>query len=376
MARKDSHGIVLRTGEYQRPETGKYRFKGKDAHGNPVNLQADTLEELREMEAEALRDKLDRLKTPGKMTINDFYERWKSVKRGLKPNVMSNNSLVDDGKLAINTLEVVHNVVHQIIDLAVNDDYIRYNPAHGALKELKREYENAGLIPEKRALTHEEQVRFTEFLRTSEEYARWYAPFYVLLHTGLRVGELCALQWSDVDFRNRTITVSHTLVDYPDRTGEGTTMRYRMNTAKTRAGIRTIPMSAGVVTAFGIQKHYARKTPCRMEVDGFSDFNFTNRFGDVQHQGTLNKALRERIIRDCNAEAMAKNLPLLPRFSCHTLRHTFCTNLCAAGVDVKTISEIMGHADVRVTLEIYTEVTKDMKNRAVKSLEDYLNEDD
>ena len=77
MARKDSHGIVLRTGEYQRPETGKYRFKGKDAHGNPVNLQADTLEELREMEAEALRDKLDRLKTPGKMTINDFYERWK-----------------------------------------------------------------------------------------------------------------------------------------------------------------------------------------------------------------------------------------------------------------------------------------------------------
>lgn len=73
---------------------------------------------------------------------------------------------------------------------------------------------------------------------------------------------------------------------------------------------------------------------------------------------------------------MAKNLSLLPRFSCHTLRHTFCTNLCAAGVDVKTISEIMGHADVRVTLEIYTEVTKDMKNRAVKSLEDYLNEDD
>ena len=406
MARKDSHGIVLRTGEYQRPETGKYRFKGKDAHGKPVNLQADTLEELRELEAEALRDKLDRLKTPGKMTINDFYERWKSVKRGVKPNVMSNycymydrfvapefgrkqiktlkrtdvrtfyNSLVDGGKLAINTLEVAHNVFHQIIDLAVNDDYIRYNPAHGALKELKREYENAGLIPEKRALTHEEQVRFTEFIRTSKEYARWYAPFYVLLHTGLRVGELCALQWSDVDFRNNTITVSRTLVDYPDRTGEGTTMRYRMNTAKTRAGIRTIPMSAGVVTAFGIQKHYARKTPCRMEVDGFNDFIFTNRFGDVQHQGTLNKALRERIIRDCNAEAMAKNLPLLPRFSCHTLRHTFCTNLCAAGVDVKTISEIMGHADVRITLEIYTEVTKDMKNRAVKSLEDYLNEDD
>ncbi|MBR1559579.1 MAG: tyrosine-type recombinase/integrase [Clostridia bacterium] len=135
-------------------------------------------------------------------------------------------------------------------------------------------------------------------------------------------------------------------------------------------------MSAGVVTAFGIQKHYAQKTPCRMEVDGFNDFIFTNRFGDVQHQGTLNKALRERIIRDCNAEAMAKNRPLLPRFSCHTLRHTFCTNLCAAGVDEKTISEILSHADLRVTLEIYAEVTKDMKTRAVKSLEDYLNEDD
>ena len=79
---------------------------------------------------------------------------------------------------------------------------------------------------------------------------------------------------------------------------------------------------------------------------------------------------------ELDLSGMAKNLPLLPRFSCHTLRHTFCTNLCAAGVDVKTISEIPGHADVRVTLEIYAEVTKDMKNRAVKSLEDYLNEDD
>ena len=123
-----------------------------------------------------------------------------------------------------------------------------------------------------------------------------------------------------------------------------------MNTAKTRAGIRTIPMSAGVVTAFGIQKHYARKTPCSMEVDGFNDFIFTNRFGDVQHQGTLNKALRERIIRDCNAEAMAKNLPLLPRFSCHTLRHTFCTNLCAAGVDVKTIADQTSYD----TMDYYT----------------------
>ena len=71
--------------------------------------------------------------------------------------------------------------------------------------------------------------------------------------------------------------------------------------------------------AFGIH--------CKVTIDGYTDFIFVNRFGAAQHQGTLNKALR-RIIRDCNEEQLkktGKEPVLLPRFSCHSLRHTFTT---------------------------------------------------
>ena len=73
-------------------------------------------------------------------------------------------------------------------------------------------------------------------------------------------------------------------------------------------------------------------------VDGYQNFIFINRFGGVQHQGSLNNVLR-RIIRDCNDKQLLKekkNLVLLPNFSCHSLRHTFTTRLVEAGVEKQT----------------------------------------
>ena len=79
-----------------------------------------------------------------------------------------------------------------------------------------------------------------------------------------------------------------------------------------------------------------------------------NRFGNLQHQGTLNKALR-RIIRECNEEQLEKGIKnpgLLPNFSCHSLRHTFMTRLVEAGVNIKVIQELCGHSRSDVTLDI------------------------
>ena len=93
---------------------------------------------------------------------------------------------------------------------------------------------------------------------------------------------------------------------------------------------------------------------CQAVVDGYSDFIFINRFGNVQHQGTLNKALR-RIIRDCNYEVLDKNnsddVVILPSFSNHSLRHTFTTRMCEAGVNIKAMQDILGHADAETTLQ-------------------------
>lgn len=111
-------------------------------------------------------------------------------------------------------------------------------------------------------------------------------------------------------------------------------------------------------------------------VDGYSDFIFVNREGTHQNQGSLNKALR-RIIRDCNDEVLQKhgiesNPVLLPHFSCHILRHTFATRLCESGVNIKVIQDVLGHADIETTMNIYIDVTKDLKKKEIAAFGSYV----
>lgn len=107
---------------------------------------------------------------------------------------------------------------------------------------------------------------------------------------------------------------------------------------------------------------------------GKNTFIFINRFGQAQHQATLNKAIR-RIIRDCNDEQFEKSEEpevLLPHFSCHSLRHTFTTRMCEAGVNIKVIQDALGHTDISTTLNIYTDVTKELKTSEFKGLDNYF----
>ena len=113
---------------------------------------------------------------------------------------------------------------------------------------------------------------------------------------------------------------------------------------------------------------------CEVTIDGYTDFIFINRFGQAQHQATLNKAIR-RIIRDCNDEQfLHSDEPdvLLPHFSCHSLRHTFTTRMCEAGVNIKVIQDALGHSDISTTLNIYTDVTKELKTSESKGLDNYF----
>ena len=115
---------------------------------------------------------------------------------------------------------------------------------------------------------------------------------------------------------------------------------------------------------------------CEAAVDGYTDFVFVNRFGQPQHQATLNKAIR-RIIRNCNDKQFLESENpevLLPHFSCHSLRHTFTTRMCEAGVNVKVIQDALGHKDVSTTLNIYTDVTKELRKSEFEGLELQFNQ--
>lgn len=117
-----------------------------------------------------------------------------------------------------------------------------------------------------------------------------------MLGTGLRVGEATGLRWCDIDLDEGLINVNHTLVYYSHGPQKG--CYFNVNTPKTKAGERVVPMLGFVKEAFLEERENQKETgiSCKVSIDGYTDFIFVNRYGETQHYGTLNKAIR-RIIR-------------------------------------------------------------------------------
>lgn len=242
-------------------------------------------------------------------------------------------------------------------------------------KELKQSH--VFKTEKRRGLTKPEQELLLDFLRNHHIYNHWYPIFAVMVGTGLRVGEVTGLRWCDIDLEEGIIDINHTLVYYDHREDYAKKGCYfNVNTSKTEAGKRQVPMLDFVKEAFIMERDYQQTLgiKCEVTVDGYSDFIFVNRYGATQHQGTLNKTIR-RIIRDCNDAVLLKgeeNPVLLPHFSYHSLRHTFTTRMCEAGVNIKVMQDTLGHADISTTLNIYADVTKELKREEFAGLDSYF----
>lgn len=401
--RYDKRHRLLRSGESERKD-GYYMYRWTSRDGKRHSISAKTLDELREKEDEIQRDKSDGIRVDSQnVTVNDLFELWKSLKRGIRDTTFQNynymysqfvaddigkttirmlkrsdvkrfyNKLMDECGLKIATIDNIHTVLHQVLQLAVEDNYVRTNVSDNLLKELKTSHHIGD--EHKRALTVPEEELFKGYLiKEDVRYHHWYPIFTVMGGTGMRVGEICGLRWDDIDLEEGMINVDHTLVYYNHAVNG---CYFNIHKTKTEKGERQIPMLDEVKEAFLMEKAYQEYNhlECRVTVDGYTNFIFINRFGNVQHQGTLNKALR-RIIRDCNDEQLSKggekNRVLLPKFSCHSLRHTFTTRLVEAGVNIKVIQELLGHSRSDVTLDIYTTVTKELKQREFGNFEEKL----
>lgn len=401
--RLDKSRITLRKGETQRQD-GIYDYRWTSPDGKRHSIYASTLEELRAKEEQITVDAHDGIKTETRMvTVNEMFDLWCDLKRGIKDNTFQNykymynlfirpnfgkmritmvkktdvkrfyNTLADGKILKVSTIDTLHNILHQVFDMALNDNYIRLNPTDNMLKELKKAHNFS--VEKRKVLTIPEQELFMRFLKDSPQYNHWYPVFAVMLGTGMRVGELTGLRWCDVDFDEDLISVNHTLVFYNHGDNKGCT--FSINTPKTEAGNRTIPILPSVKEALQMERKTQQEldVKCSVSIDGYSDFIFVNRFGATQHQGTLNKAIK-RIIRDCNDEVLLKSKEkdpvLLPPFSCHSLRHTFTTRAVESGMNVKVLQEVLGHKDISTTLNIYTDVTKDTKKKEVSTLGNYF----
>lgn len=280
--------------------------------------------------------------------------------------------LINEKKLQINTLETIHTVLHPTFQLAVRDDIIRTNPSDGVMAQVKKKPgRNHGV---RHALTVEQQRAFMNYTANNPIFCHWTPLFTVLLGTGGRIGEIIGLRWQDLDFENRTISINHSVVYYAQEGAKTRKSVFQVSLPKTEAGIRTIPMLDAVYDAlkeeYEVQKENGFNST---EIDGMTGFVFCNRFGNVHNPQTVNRTIK-RILENYNAEEVLKAKKekrqpvILPHFSCHHLRHTFCTRFCEQETNIKVIQSIMGHANIETTMDIYAEVTDMKKVESMKHL--------
>ena len=169
--------------------------------------------------------------------------------------------------------------------------------------------------------------------------------------------------------------INHNLVY---RVQEDGTCTNHVNSPKTKAGIRIIPMLDEVFDAFLEEYQYQKVIGfCTDEIDGYSGFVFCTGDGKVYLPNAINRTIRS-ICADYNKEEESKakeenrDPVLLPKFSCHILRHTFCTRFCENETNLKVIQEIMGHADISTTMDVYAEATQEKKKESMTSLQSAL----
>lgn len=263
-----------------------------------------------------------------------------------------------------------HTLLHPTFQLAVRDEIIRKNPTDGVLTEIKKSSEQTTGV--RHALTIPQQRAFMEHIANHPVYCHWWPLFTVLLGTGCRIGEALGLRWDDLDYERRTININHSLVYYP--VGENRSSIPHISKPKTNAGIRTIPMLDAVKDAFEMLREEQKESGWNdVEIDGMTGFVFCSRFGNVPNPQSVNRAIK-RIIADYNegeevaSKKQHRNAVLLPDFSAHNLRHTFCTRLCEKETNLKVIQSVMGHKDIQTTMDIYAEATEQKKQESFERL--------
>ena len=405
--RRDGKGRTLRKGEHYRKTDGRYSYIYRDPFGKQHTIYSHNLVQLRQREEELQRDQMDGLNhyVAGTADVNFMFDRYIATKSELRSTTYANYTYTWDhfirdtfGKkklkdvkysdviffytdllasgLQINTLESINTVLRPTFQLAVRDDILRKNPVDGAYAEVKKKH--GGSKKSRRALTLEQQREFMNYVAENPFFYHWYPFFVLLLCTGCRIGEAIGLRWDDVDMKNRIININHSLTYYT-RADNAYRCEFRVSLPKTEAGIRDIPMMEPVYNMLMEEYEYQEENGfCTANVDGMTNFIFSNRFGMPHNPQAVNRAIR-RIVDAHNAEEEVeakkkrREPVMIPYFSCHIFRHTFASRFCENETNIKVIQEVMGHADVSTTMNIYAEARTEVKKESLENLARSLN---
>ena len=392
--RRDSKHRVLRVGESVR-EDGLYQFKyhvnGKAKFIYSWRLEpTDKLPQgkkpclsLREMEKKIGYD-LDSQMDPSmkNMTVMELVKRYLATRTGAKPSTLTNYRFVlnllgkedfsgkrigdvktSDAKLFLikmqadgkgySSVKTVRGVLRPAFQMAVDDDYLQKNPFG---------FQLAGVVINdsvtREAITKDQMRKFLKFVHDDNNYCRYYEAFYILFHTGMRISEFCGLTIHDLDMEKRIIDINKQL----QRTSQ---MEYMIESTKTNAGTRKLPMTEEVFRCFQAILEDRESPRVEKMVGGYTGFLYLDKNGmpevAMHWEHRFNKNGMPEVAmhwehRFNHAVSRYNEIyrEQLPNITPHVCRHTYCSNQAKAGMNPKTLQYLMGHSDIGVTMNVYT----------------------
>lgn len=378
-------GISLRKdGRYQ----ARYTFNGKryTLYGNDLK---EVQKKLRDVKYE-----LDHgiYAKPDKVTVDSWFKVWKEE---YAANNMRENTLahVDSmylyhikpeiGHMKMQEVRTEHiqmllnkmkkenystdfmkrvrNVVSQMFKQAYKNDMIYRNPVDNAVTPSGKEKK------EHRVLTEKEQRTFLEYAKGND-----YELIFVLgLSTGMRIGEIQALQWKNIDFKNMVVNIEGTLIKVDGK-------EYTKGPTKTKSSKRSVPLLPDV--AKRLKEHRKEQLKYRLilgaewqQVTGLEDLLFCTPIGRPLSRSVIYNAI-DRIIEQINhderikAKEAGRSPEVFEHFSSHTMRHTFATRALENGIPPKVVQELLGHSTIKTTMDIYTHVLPKTKNDEIQKI--------
>lgn len=266
--------------------------------------------------------------------INDLYEK--------NPNTGKPSSK--------KTLKEIRSTAKQIFEFAIDNKVLDYNPTD-RVKIPKEAAEE-----EREAISEEQQKWITEMSHEMQTAAM------IMLYAGLRRGELLPLLWDDIDFKKKTITVNKA-VDLSDD-------KAVLKGTKTKAGNREVIMPEILVEYLKkIKKKNSLVCPSKKD-KMYTATQWRRAWNSYLYD--LDLKYGDNKDRKSKFDKRYKGISI-DRITPHMLRHTYCTNLILSGVTPMTVQKQMGHANIQVTLEIYTHITQEFKENDMNKYNDYLN---
>ena len=311
---------------------------------------------------------------PQDMIVSAWYDYWISIKeKTVRPNTVRNykerynknispvignkllkevntihcqqimNNMSDDG-YKTTTIYQARIALYNMLDYAYQNDIIPKNPCNRMVK-----YDIGKPSEKKEALTIEEQKKFChEIVGCPYEY-----QYLFILQTGLRTGELVALEWKDIDFKNKTMTISKTM-EYRHSTKE-----WRKGEPKSKSGYRTIPLTDEAIRLLKLQKKKNQSLPfISLE---WKDTVFVCKKGTPVKNSTYDTML----FKVCEKAGIRK-------IAMHILRPTFATRCIEAGMMPKTLQTLLGHSNIGITMNLYVHTTDDQKQKEISMVADAL----